>query len=93
MPVRVIGAYLLVLAALFLAVWIRQIVLAILANTPPPGVREANRPINPTHVLDLGFLLPLCAVAGILLWRGRPWGYLLGGLLGGFNRWSQRRVD
>ena len=33
---------------------------------------------NPTHVLDLGLVLPACVVAGFLLARRRPWGFVLG---------------
>jgi hypothetical protein len=81
MPGRATGIYLLVLAVLFLVVWMREIVTAILTGTTPPGVREANLPVNPTHVLDLAFLLPLCAFSGIRVWQHRAIGYLLAGML------------
>ena len=81
MPERAIGIYLLALAMLFLVVWMREIVTAILSGTTPPGVREANLPVNPTHVLDLAFLLPLCAFSGIGIWQHRGIGYLVAGML------------
>ena len=34
---------------------------------------------GPVQILDLGFTLPLMAVAAVLLLRRRPWGYLLAG--------------
>jgi hypothetical protein len=81
MPERAIGMYLLALSALFLVVWMREILTSIVAGTFPPGVREANLPVNPTHVLDLAFLLPLCAFAGVRVWQHRAMGYVLAGVL------------
>ena len=81
MPERTLGIYLFALAVLFLVVWMREIVTAILSGTTPPGVPEANLPVNPTHLLDLAFLLPLCAFSGISMWRHRAIGYLLAGML------------
>ena len=36
---------------------------------------------GPVQILDVGFTLPLMALAAILLLRDRPWGYVLSGAL------------
>lgn len=81
LPVRPIAIYLLIVAALFFTTWMREIVPAIVGNTMPASLGEMNLPTNPVHVLDLSLLLPLAALSGTWLWQGRPWGYLLAGVL------------
>jgi uncharacterized protein (TIGR03382 family) len=81
LPVRAIGAYLVATAVAFAVVWLRDIVPALVTNTAPAGLRGTRLPTNPVEVMDLGFTLPLAALAGVWLWRRRPWGYLLAGML------------
>jgi hypothetical protein len=81
LPARRISLYLVAVAGLFSLAWLRDIVPAIIGNTAPNSVIGTNLPTNPVHVLDLGIFLPLVTAAGILLRRGRPWGYLLTGML------------
>jgi hypothetical protein len=55
------------------------------------------------QVLDFGFTLPLCLVAGVWLMRRRPWGILLSGTMLVFlvleavsvavDQWFGQRVD
>lgn len=80
-PVRAIAAYLLAMTALFALAWLRDIIPAIVANTTPASLNGTDMLTNWVQVLDLGFTLPLCALAAIWLWQRRSWGYLLAGLL------------
>ncbi|HZC07142.1 MAG TPA: hypothetical protein VE338_16015 [Ktedonobacterales bacterium] len=78
-PPRVIATYLLVITALFAAIWLSQIVPALLAGGAPTVLQGTTMLTSPVHVLDLGFSLPVSALAAVWLWRRRPWGYLLAG--------------
>lgn len=81
-PTRAVAAYLVINVALFLALWLRATVPAVLSSEPPVFLEGTGMTTGPVQILDLGFTLPLMAVAAILLWRRRPWGFVLtGGLL------------
>jgi len=79
--VRSIGAFMMLTACAFAALWLVDILPATLANTSPASLRGTRMNTNPVEVLDLAFTLPLCALAGIWLWRRRALGYLLTGTL------------
>jgi hypothetical protein len=72
------GWYLIVMAVLFAALWLRDLIPAIASGQVPAGARELGLPSNPVHVLDLSFFLPAATLAGIHLVRRQPLGYLLG---------------
>lgn len=80
-PVRTIAAYLLVNGALFLALWLQATIPAVLSPRPPAFLDGTGMTTGPVQILDLGFTLPLMALAAVLLLRRRPWGYLLAGSL------------
>jgi hypothetical protein len=80
-PVRPVAAYLLIIAALFAAVWLKDILPAIAANATPAALEGTKMLTSPVHVMDLSITLPMCVLAGIWLWRRRPWGYVLSGAL------------
>ena len=74
---------LLVLAAGLGAMWVfYSLRFAFTGETPAES--ELVVPIATTHlayVLDLGLLVPAYIAAGVLLWRRRPWGFVLSGAL------------
>jgi hypothetical protein len=80
-PVRVVAAYLLINAALFLALWLQATVPAILSADPPAFLEGTGMTTGPVQIIDLGFTLPLMTLAAILLVRRRGWGYVLTGTL------------
>jgi hypothetical protein len=80
-PGRSIGAFMVLTALAFAALWLADILPAIVANTSPASLRGTRMNTNPVEILDLAFTLPLCALAGISLWRRRALGYLLTGTL------------
>jgi hypothetical protein len=79
--VRGIAVFLLVVAALFFMAWMKDIIPAMLGDTTPASLAKTRQPTNPVEVLDLSILLPLCVLTAIWLWRRRPWGYALAGLV------------
>ena len=66
---------LIVVAVLFVLLWLSEIVPSLLAGDPSRSARDWNVPTNPVHVLDLAFFLPAAVTSGILLLRRRPLGY------------------
>ncbi|NOT75710.1 MAG: hypothetical protein HOP08_12360 [Cyclobacteriaceae bacterium] len=76
-PFRLIGIFFIVISLAFAALWLSEIVPAILHNQPPANLRIINLPTNPVHVLDLALLLPGIFSCGILLFFKKRIGYLL----------------
>jgi hypothetical protein len=79
-PARLIAAILLLLAATLAVFWIvPSLRFAITGEIPTEG-SELIAPAAITHlgwVLDLSMLAPAYALAGIMLWRRAPWGFVL----------------
>jgi hypothetical protein len=56
--------------------WLSEIVPS-LSGTTPKALKDVGLLTNPVHVLDLALLLPALIIAGRLLIKGRPLGYVL----------------
>jgi hypothetical protein len=80
-PVRSVAAYLIAIAVLVSALWLREEVGSLLRGTVPPSVQQFEAPTNIVHVFDLGLVLPAMVIAAVLLLRHRPWGYVLAAAL------------
>jgi hypothetical protein len=92
---RAAGGLLIGVAAMFGLLWLGQIATASTTGILPPDLVRAGISSNPVYALDLGFFLPLCALAGIGLLRRNSaaafafpmliWVALMGaGVVGGF---------
>lgn len=71
---RSVSALLVGIGILFGMLWLSAITRALVAGTAPEGVAEIGTPVNPVHVVDLAFLLPLAIVTGIAHWKRRLFG-------------------
>lgn len=80
-PVRLVTAYLTLIAVLVAAMWLAEEVAALLGGTVPASVVQFATPTNIVHVFDLGLVLPAMVLAAVMLLRDRPWGYVLAGML------------
>ena len=80
-PIRTAGGTLIGVAVIFGALWLREIVPALVAGRDPPGLAEVGLVANPVHILDLSLVLPALAAAGIALLRHRPAGMLFAPIL------------
>jgi hypothetical protein len=80
-PVRVVAGYLLTNAALFLLLWLRTTVPAVLSAGPPAFLEGTGMTTGPVQILDYAFTLPLMILAAVSLLRRRPWGYVLTGAM------------
>ena len=66
---RAAGGLLIAVGALFGLMWLGQIAATSLTGVLPADLVTAGISANPVYALDLAFFLPLCALAGIGLWR------------------------
>lgn len=76
-PVRLISVYLLLVALVFYALWLKSIVPAILQNGVPDDVSDYGLLVNPVHVIDLVFALPSLVVGAVLILRKQALGYII----------------
>ncbi len=76
-PRRTAGGYLIVVGVAFAGLWLLQLVPAAITGEAPPELVATGLFTNPIHVIDLAFILPLHLIAGVLLWRRRPLGFVL----------------
>jgi Na+-transporting NADH:ubiquinone oxidoreductase subunit NqrE len=81
MPRRAIGVYLVATSVAFAALWLADVVPAMLGGDVPRSLQGTTLPTNVVQVLDFGFTLPLAALAGVWLIRRRSLGYLLSGAM------------
>ncbi len=74
-PRRSIAGFMVGISLLFYALWFSMIITTLLGSEPVDKVARQ------VWVIDLVILLPLLVYAGIQLWRDKPWGYALTGML------------
>ncbi|PVU83048.1 hypothetical protein DDP54_08580 [Cellulomonas sp. WB94] len=76
-PRRVVGWYLVVVAAVFTLLWLSDVVPAMIEGRIPAGALDLALPSNPVHVLDLAIFLPAVIAIGRLVLLRRPAGLML----------------
>ena len=76
-PTKSTGVFLLLIAAFFYVLWLKDVIPAIFENTIPKAVSEYNLLVNPVHVLDLAIALPGLVLTAVLLVKKRRLGYIL----------------
>ncbi len=79
LPHRTIAIFLFVVGSFLLLAWLGRIVPALLANQPPLGLDAYTTLI--IQALDLGLVMPIAFLSGILLWKKSAWGYLLSSIV------------
>jgi hypothetical protein len=75
LPHRFLSGFLLVAAAVTAVVWLQPLLTALLSGTAPDRLDVYTTPV--TFSLDLAVIVPAAALAGLLVRRRRPLGYLL----------------
>ena len=74
-PVKTLACFSIVMPSVMAVIWLDMIVGSLLTGSPPERLGSSTTLI--VQALDLGVLLPFSALTGILLLRGKPWGYAL----------------
>jgi hypothetical protein len=80
-PEKIVAIYFLVFGLLIAFQWLSEILPAIVARQLPDTIVATRVYTLVIQALDLGLVIPLLILTGILLWRRKPWGYALAGLL------------
>jgi len=75
LPVKLIGGLLIFIASLLCLMWLKMILTPLLAGGVP--VKLEHYTTLPIQGLDLGFIIPVAILSGILLIKRNPFGYLL----------------
>jgi hypothetical protein len=78
-PNRFIGTFLLFVSIVFSIMWIGKVVPPLMKGTPPDGIEHYTTMV--IQAMDLGFLVPVGILAGILLMKRNPFGYLLASVM------------
>lgn len=84
-PRRLAGALLIGPAIAFALLWLAAVVPALLRGGRPDGLDATGLLTNPVHVIDLSLALPAMLLAGLGMWRGRPFGLAVAPVLLGFS--------
>lgn len=74
-PVRFIGGFILFVSFVFGIMWTGKLGFPLMNNTPPANLQHYTTFV--IQALDLGFVVPVGLLAGILLIMRKPFGYLL----------------
>lgn len=80
-PARPVARFLVITAVLVSALWLGEEIIALLRSELPATLVQLETSTNVVHVFDLGVVMPAFVITAVLLWRDRPWGYVLAGLL------------
>jgi len=80
-PVKTMAAILGLIGLVFAALWLREIVPALISGRTPKSITDAGLITNPIHVLDLSFMLPGLIVTAIQLLRRRAVAFVLAPVL------------
>ncbi|AKN34158.1 membrane protein [Clostridium carboxidivorans P7] len=76
-PTKAVGSFLLVIAVVFVFLWLSDSLPAVLTGTVPESIVKDNLTTNPVQALDFSFFLPLMIIAAISLIKKKSLGYLL----------------
>ncbi len=76
---RAVSAYLLIIAGFFYFQELGQYLPALVNNAVPTTYEGTGFLTNPSHVLDLAFILPLVTLSAVWMWQHKPRGNFVGG--------------
>ncbi|WML57604.1 hypothetical protein [Neobacillus sp. PS2-9] len=79
LPVKFIGSILIAIACMFGFMWVGKIVPPLFSQTPPKGIDQYTTLV--IQALDLGLVVPTGILAGVLLIKRKPFGYLLASII------------
>ncbi|KAB7745460.1 hypothetical protein GA707_05910 [Nostocoides sp. F2B08] len=72
---RTVAAWVLILTGvLFAALWLGELVPALVTGSVPAGLTEAGLIVNPIHVIDLSVVLPGFIISGVAALQNRDYG-------------------
>ncbi|MCG8481869.1 MAG: hypothetical protein MJA31_01025 [Clostridia bacterium] len=79
LPVKVLGIFQIALGIVIALLWIGKIANADTTSIPPEGLEHYTTLV--IQGLDLGFIVPIAILSGVLIIRRKPFGYLLSSII------------
>lgn len=79
LPVRFLGGFQIFIAASIGILWIGRIIPTLIKNSIPVGLEHYTTLV--IQGMDLGFIVPVAILSGILLIKRKPFGYLLSSVI------------
>lgn len=80
-PARCIGGFMVFFAALLGCMWISMSLSFIFTGVVPQPILQTGHPTGVVFATDLSLLVPAMALGGVLLFRRRPFGYILAAIV------------
>jgi len=71
-----VAVYLYIIAGVFYLLWLSEEIPAMILNTIPKSVIEAQIMTNPVHIVDISLCLPFLIITGILIQNKKKLGYV-----------------
>jgi len=79
LPVKFVGGLLIFIGSVFGLMWLGTVAPSIMSGTTPTGLEHYTTLV--IQAMDLGFVVPTAFLAGILLIKRKPFGYLLSSIV------------
>lgn len=79
LPVKFLGGFFIFIGISIGLLWFGRIVPPLLAHSVPPSLEHYTT--LPIQALDLGFIVPIAIISGVLIIKRRPFGYLLSAVI------------
>ncbi|HHU71842.1 MAG TPA: hypothetical protein GXZ21_07385 [Clostridiales bacterium] len=79
LPIKFLGGFQMFFAAGLFLLWMEKIIPTITNGTVPPDLDHYTTLV--IQGLDLGFIVPIALISGVLLIKRRPFGYLLSSVM------------
>lgn len=80
-PVKWIACLMLLIPVIMGGIELQRAIAFIFTGQVPADVVQTGHPTAVVYATDLALLMPAIAIAAILLWKRRPWGYVLAPIL------------
>jgi hypothetical protein len=80
-PVKWIACLMLLIPLIMGGIELQRAVSSIFTGQVPADILQTGHPTGVVYATDLALLMPAIAVAAVMLWRRRPWGYALAPVL------------
>jgi len=80
-PVKWIGGFLMFIAVMLGGMELSRAASFWFSGQVPMDIIKTGHPTAVVYAADLTLIIPAMALAAVLLWQRRPWGYLLGALM------------
>jgi hypothetical protein len=78
-PVRITAAFIFFIAAMITLMWLSMIIPSLITGQRPADLETYTTLV--IQALDLGVVIPLAIITGILLLKRDPWGYALASII------------